>query len=154
MLLLHPAACGSGFQRGPIGDSIKPVAEQFGAGDVSGSPGQHHERRLERILGIFVVARHAPRDGEHHRAVSADEFGERLFGAIRDEAREQVAVRRAIAAAVPKHGRDHLSGNEAGRFRGHRRALGFVRGPDNRILDGRARARRRIWSDAIASATA
>src|SRR5436305_209642 len=54
--------------------------------------GQQQERGLEGIVGVRAAAEHAAADALHHRAVAADQFGERLLVAAAGKGGEQLAV--------------------------------------------------------------
>src|SRR5207253_6776601 len=59
---------------------------------------EDEEGRLERILGIVVVADDAAADAEHHRRVPADEHGKGVLVPVRDEALQELPVAHPGAA--------------------------------------------------------
>jgi len=70
------------------GDAVQPRGQRLAAADGRGLPREDEERRLEGVVRVVGVASEAAADGEHGRAVAADELGERGVVAAGDEPAE------------------------------------------------------------------
>ena len=86
---LEPTA---GLQGRPIGDTMKPVANQIAGHNRAGFAGENQKDSLESVLGIVKVANHTPAHAQHHRPMPLDEHGKCGFIAARQERFQQSAI--------------------------------------------------------------
>ena len=66
----------------PVSDTVKPARQGVFDPEGSSLAGEHQESRLERVLGVMLVAEHAAADTQHHRPVPLDQHLERGIGTI------------------------------------------------------------------------
>ncbi len=78
---------------------------------------QNQERCLERILGVGVVADHAPADAKNHGSVTPHQRLESIVIALGGELIEQFRV--AAAVLAQKNGPANVSDKPAAGFRRH-----------------------------------
>jgi hypothetical protein len=72
---------------------MQPVSEYLAGPDGRGLADEHQEGGLEGVLGVLPVGEGAATDPPDHRAVAADEVGERGLVPALDEARQQLLIR-------------------------------------------------------------
>ncbi len=75
-----------------MGDLVEPTADAIVLANRPRLARQHEESRLERVLGILLVAQHAAAGGQHHRPMPAHQLGECGFLPLEREAVEQLAI--------------------------------------------------------------
>jgi hypothetical protein len=77
-------------------NSVQPVSELIPRANRFRLAQKHHKHRLKGVVGISFVAKHTPAHPADHRAVSADDCRECVFGHLRNDA-PGPAVREEIA---------------------------------------------------------
>ena len=97
-LVSRAAAAGALKAAGGVeGHAVEPRAQRPARAERPGLANEHEERGLECVIGIGVIAEHAPADREHHRPVTPHHGREGVLIPRVDEAVEQLTVA-AIAA--------------------------------------------------------
>jgi len=74
------------------GDAVQPGGQGLLLADRAGLARQDEERRLERILGIRVLAQHPPANGEDERAMALQERGEGILAPLANKLLQQDGV--------------------------------------------------------------
>ena len=71
---------------------MKPRADLLAGDDRSRSSGEDEERRLERILGVVVIAEDPVANAPDHRGVTVDEGLENRLFAVHKETFQKLAI--------------------------------------------------------------
>jgi hypothetical protein len=77
-----------------VGDAVQEARQRGPPMNGAGAVGQDEERGLKHVLGRVSVVQDTAAHVEDHRAVTADERGERLVTAPGEEVGEELLVRR------------------------------------------------------------
>ncbi len=83
----------SGAGRDPQRDAVQPTGDGIAFLDRMGPPHEHEEGRLERVLGLVLVAQNAPTGPQDHRRVPRDQGLERGLVATVRKAFQELSVR-------------------------------------------------------------
>jgi hypothetical protein len=94
----RPAGRGLRPQGGPVGDPAEPARQRRAPADRAGLARQRQEGGLESVLGVRLVAQHAPADVQHQALVPPDEQLEGRLVAPGHELFQELGVRDALAA--------------------------------------------------------
>ena len=92
LVLPAPRRAAFGVQGGAVGHAVQPVAHQLALADGSRLTSQDQEGGLEGVLGVLLVAEHAPAHPQHHRPVPLHEAGEGAVVPVGGEVVQQLAV--------------------------------------------------------------
>src|SRR5262249_36809937 len=84
------------------GDAVQPGGQRPLLADRAGLAHQNKECRLERILGIRVLAQRPPANGENERAMALQERGEGILAPLAEELPQQGGV--ALFAGLVRAG--------------------------------------------------
>ena len=84
-----PLACTRGDV---IGNVVEPGTDRLSPVNLPGLLRQHQEAGLESILGVGIVAEHAPAHAHHHRPMAADQRRECLLVTTVREAIQQLPI--------------------------------------------------------------
>jgi hypothetical protein len=138
-----------GFQRRLVGDAVQPVADLFARYDGRRLADENQEGRLERILGVVVVAEDPTAHAQDHRAQPSHQSLKGRFLASGDEAFQELSVRQTAifprkqsAAQVLDHSA-HRAVRHAAPFAGRRwpllvitrrRAISSIRSQNSRCV--------------------
>jgi hypothetical protein len=87
-----PGGVRAGLDGDALGNSVKPVAQQFWPSDRTGFADQHEKRSLKRIVRVMGVAEHAPAQRLHHRSMPPDQGRKSSLVLLICEPREKLAI--------------------------------------------------------------
>src|SRR5205807_8007564 len=76
----------------PQRNSEQPTTYRVALGNRACLAREHQEGGLEGVLGILLMAQHAPAHSKHHRPITLHQGCKRLFIPLRQEPLEQMAV--------------------------------------------------------------
>ena len=92
-----------GLQGQPVRHGVQPARDRFNFADGAGFAGENQEGRLERILGIVLVAADAPAHAIDHRPMPYEESDERRFLLPADESLEEFAIAGVVSRLCIHH---------------------------------------------------
>src|SRR6185503_727878 len=87
---LHSAPTGT--YRESIGDAVQEACQRGRPANRAGAVGQDEEGRLEHVLGRVGVVQDPTADVEDHRAMTADERGERIVASPCEEVGQKLLI--------------------------------------------------------------
>jgi hypothetical protein len=136
LVALAAATGGAGARGGADGDLMEPGADGVGGSKGASAAGEDEEGRLERVVGVVLLAEDPAAGAEDHRAVAVDEDAECGLGRGArgvEEAGEEFGVGARTEVAVLEEVTDESDGRgPAGG--GHRAVSPAIGGSFNQIM--------------------